>query len=54
MSIQGGHCMGARLESFALLLLVGCSPMQRGFGGALDQVPRKLERKTAKAYRQAY
>jgi hypothetical protein len=54
MSIQGGHCMGACLESFELLPLVGCSPMQRGFVPALEQVPRKLERKTAKAYRQVY
>ena len=46
--------MGARLESFALRLLVGCSPMQRGFFGALDLVTRKLEREAAKAYRQVY
>jgi hypothetical protein len=54
MSIQPGHCTGARLESFELLLLVGYSPMQRGFVGAADQVTRKLERETAKAYRQVY
>ena len=46
--------MGACLESFALLPLVGCSPMQRGFVRALEQVPRKQERKTAKGYRQVH
>ncbi len=46
--------MGARLDSFALLLLVGCSPMKRQFVGAVDQVTRNLERETAKAYRQVY
>jgi len=49
-----GHSMGGRLESFALVLLVGYSPMQRGFVGAVDQVARKLEREAAKAYRQVY
>jgi hypothetical protein len=46
--------MGMRLESFELLLLVGCSPMPREFVGALDQVTRKLERKAVKAYRRVY
>jgi len=53
MSMQGGHRMGGRLGSFALLL-AGCSPMQKGFVRAPDQVPRKPERKTAKGYRQVH
>ena len=48
MSMQGGHCMGARLESFALLLLVGCSAMQRGFVGALDPGSKKTRTRNRK------